>query len=938
MLIPRRRRSPVARAALLLALAWSFGLRAAEHYVDLHNASPAAPYTSWSTAANNIQDAIDAANDGDLILVTNGVYTTGSRVVYGALANRVVINRAVTVQSVNGPAATIIQGNHVLDNTAVRCVYMTNNAVISGFTITNGATRNAGDATTEQSAGGIYCESTNAVIANCVVSGNIAQSNGGGVYQGTLTNCTVQGNSCGAFLAGIGGGAWNSVLVNCTVNGNRAGHQGGAGFGCTFDFCTLTLNGGVLGGAANSSVLRNCVLANNICDGFGGGAYASSLTNCLIISNTAACSYCAFTSGSSGAASTCSLVNCTLVGNYAEDDAGGVDAKSQVINCIIYYNSCGAGPDPNYQGGMTMNSSCSMPLPAGAGNITNAPLFVNPAGDYHLQGGSYCINVGNDTAAGLPSDVEGNPRIVGDGVDMGAYEYQVSLPLTVTIQTATTNLETGAPLTLQGILQGGTATVLRWDFGDGNIATNQLSVTHNWAAPGTYLVTLLVSNDFTPGGATAAVTINASNSPPIILKQPQDQFGVIFSNVTFSISAGGSRPLAYQWQFNGVNLAGATNTSLTVTNLQVPNEGYYDVIVSNGFGSTTSSIALLSVSRVVIWGTPNSQPAGLTNVISVTGFPAALRGDGTVVRWSGTPLTVVSGLSNVIAIASGFSTNTALRTNGDVWIWTQTSARKLTGSGATNVAVISACNNKDLAIRPDGTLAGSNLSGAPAAVTNLTNAVAIAQGRQHSLVLKADGTVLAWGANTFGTVTSVPTGLSNVVAIAAGTSQSMALRNDGKLVLWGDPSMTNAAAGLSNVVAIVAGDHHNLALRSDGTVAVWGYDFSGETVVPAGLSNVVMIAVGQSQLPSTHQYFSMALVGSGPPIMWASLNNATVGSNGFSVNLPTQSGRVYMLQYKNLVTDSQWASLPLVPGNGGMQTLTDPSSTNGQRIYRVLRW
>src|SRR5262245_6404622 len=117
------------------------GSQAATLYVDLNSGTPSAPYDSWSTAATNIQDAVDLAVNGDLVLVANGIYATGGRKWFDSGTNRVTLTNTVTLRSVNGPAFTWIVGNRVAGTgsaltNAARCVYMvTNNAVVSGFTL-----------------------------------------------------------------------------------------------------------------------------------------------------------------------------------------------------------------------------------------------------------------------------------------------------------------------------------------------------------------------------------------------------------------------------------------------------------------------------------------------------------------------------------------------------------------------------------------------------------------------------------------------------------------------------------------------------------------------------------------------------------------------------------------------------------------------------------
>ena len=82
---------------------------------------------------------------------------------------------------------------------------------------------------------------------------------------------------------------------------------------------------------------------------------------------------------------------------------------------------------------------------------------------------------------------------------------------------------------------------------------------------------------------------------PYVATQPVDQFTNGGNDVTFNVIVSGTGPLSYQWQFDGTNIAGATNSSYTVANAETNNIGYYQAIVTNLYGSIESSAATLSL-------------------------------------------------------------------------------------------------------------------------------------------------------------------------------------------------------------------------------------------------------------------------------------------------------------------------------------------------------
>jgi hypothetical protein len=404
-------------------------------YVNAANITPAAPYTNWSTAATNIQDAVDVAASDDIVLVTNGVYQYDGATIgpSGPTISRVAVTIPITVESVNGPAVTFIQGLQLPGEPyigPVRCAYLGDGAVLSGFTLTNGATSvEDGLGCNCDSGGAVYCASTNALITNCVLVNNGANYSGGGAYYGTLVNCTLIGNN-----SPDGGGAYGSLLLNCTVASNVVSAGGGVAGGvdrCTLTGCLVIANsvntggsygGYALGGGAYQSALNDCKIISNSANLLGGppatvaggGVYQCSLTNSLLMGNSS--------SGSGGGAFGGTLENCTVVANSAGARAGGV-SQAALYDTIV--SDCGAPTNADYDAASTLVYCCTTPLPPGAGNITNAPLFVNTnTGDYHLQATSPCINAGQNSYVNSTTDLDGNQRISGGTVDMGAYEFQ----------------------------------------------------------------------------------------------------------------------------------------------------------------------------------------------------------------------------------------------------------------------------------------------------------------------------------------------------------------------------------------------------------------------------------------------------------------------------------------------------------------------------------
>ncbi|HEX7653232.1 MAG TPA: immunoglobulin domain-containing protein, partial [Verrucomicrobiae bacterium] len=371
------------------ALSWPAALTpqavlgASLRYVNLSNSSPQSPYLDWNTAATNIQDAIDAAVAGDSVLVSNGVYATGGRAVFGVTTNRIAITKAILVTSLNGPTVTTIKGDYAAGNRLVyvRGAYVGAGAILSGFTVTNGGVTSASTNLLRDGSGaGIWGEASTSVITNCILTGNQAGQYGGGAYQGTLINCVLTNNSAfqgaGAYsntlwnctlirnvtfgqdTKNAGGGAWGCVLSNCLVIANRTTGNGGGAGASFLTSCVVSNNTAVNGAGLAQSTAIYSLISSNRASGNGGGVYSNLLQDCILRNNVAA---------QGGGAFAATVYNCTVVSNFSTSlpASGGINGGT-VFNSIVYDNG------GNITNVTALAYTCTTPL-LNPGGFTNAP-------------------------------------------------------------------------------------------------------------------------------------------------------------------------------------------------------------------------------------------------------------------------------------------------------------------------------------------------------------------------------------------------------------------------------------------------------------------------------------------------------------------------------------------------------------------------------------
>ncbi len=354
----------------------------------------------------------------------------------------------------------------------------------------------------------------------------------------------------------------------------------------------------------------------------------------------------------------------------------------------------------------------------------------------------------------------------------------------------------------------------------------------------------------------------------------------------------GRRPVAW-----GANVSGALGnnsgtdsylpTSVTTAAGALANR----TILAFSSGSIYS-LAVCNDGSVVSWGNNSWGQLG-NNTIIFTATP-------TFVTTSGTPLAG----KVAIAVSAGHFHGLALCSDGTVAGWGYNYAGQL-GNNSTSDS------NMAVAVTASGTsLAGKSV-------------VAIGAGGYHSLALCSDGTISSWGDNTYGQLgnnntigSSVPVMVNSagtplqgrtVTAIAVGGSHNLALCADGTLVAWGANSsgqLGNNATTNSNVpvavitagtplqgrtvVAIAAGSSHNLVLCSDGTLITWGYNFYGQlgngsttnNSLPVAVTTVGTVLAGKTVTEITAGALqNVVMCSDGTPAAWGYNFNGQLGSN-----------------------------------------------------------
>jgi hypothetical protein len=447
---------------------------ATEWYVDA-SVNASGNGETWETAFKTIQEGMDAASDGDTVIVARGTY----------VENVTFKGKNIILRSTDPLDPTVVQTTIIQPAEAGAAVSFEGtedeSCALSGFTLRNGSGENGGgvcggtreghtratienntivDNRTTGSGGGLaFCDGTmrgNTISRNSCrgwggglfdcdgtirgneISGNTSEiDNGGGLADcdGVIESNSISGNSAPGYW-GDGGGLYrcNGIVRDNTISRNLTKRGRGGGLA----YCDSIVQGNAIldnvsGGWSEwgewgggglfgcSGVIQNNVISGNEASWDGGGLYGCEgiIQNNEISKNSGR---------HGGGLCECdgTIVSNTIVGNSARGDGGGLwGCQAIILNCIVWENASeGAGSQLHESN--TPSFCCIQGWSGGLGNLAGDPLFTDgEGGDFRLGAESPCVDAGVNGYWFVWPQIgpDGNCRVAGGRVDVGCYEY-----------------------------------------------------------------------------------------------------------------------------------------------------------------------------------------------------------------------------------------------------------------------------------------------------------------------------------------------------------------------------------------------------------------------------------------------------------------------------------------------------------------------------------